>query len=178
MDTFVSKVNTILELFVGIGERLKEERVRLGMNQADFAAAGGAHRKSQGNYESGERQPDAAYLSAIAATGADIQYIVTGNRQRNGGMGESAVHQAVLEAVELLSLEKKVDARQLANAVVKLGIRNSEWAKLAVPPLASASANSKDGKTPTQDRRVSQKINAPVSGGVAGGNIIRNQRKK
>lgn len=93
-------------------------------------------------------------------------------------MGESAVHQAVLEAVELLSLEKKVDARQLANAVVKLSIRNSEWAKLAVPPLALASANSKGGKTPIQDRRVRQEINAPVSGGVAGGNIIRNQRKK
>lgn len=65
---------------MGIAERLKEERGRLGFSQADFAEIAGAHRKSQGNYESGERFPDAAYLAAIAKAGADIQYIVTGVR--------------------------------------------------------------------------------------------------
>ncbi|GBG03922.1 transcriptional regulator [Azospira sp. I13] len=65
---------------MGISERLKEERARLKLSQADFALAGGAHRKSQGNYESGERSPDSAYLEGIAAIGADIQYIVTGIR--------------------------------------------------------------------------------------------------
>ncbi|GBL46234.1 hypothetical protein SFMTTN_2047 [Sulfuriferula multivorans] len=35
---------------------------------------------SQINYEKGERMPDAAYLSAIAAAGADVQYILTGLR--------------------------------------------------------------------------------------------------
>lgn len=63
-----------------IAERLKEERVRLGLSQSEFAEIAGAHRKSQGNYESGERAPDAAYLEAIAAAGADVQYIVTGER--------------------------------------------------------------------------------------------------
>lgn len=66
---------------MGIAERLREERIRLGLSQADFAEAGGAHRKSQGNYESGERSPDADYLAAIAAVGADVQYIVTGERE-------------------------------------------------------------------------------------------------
>lgn len=65
---------------MGIAERLREERTRLGHSQAEFAEIAGAHRKSQGNYESGERMPDAAYLSAIAQTGADVQYIVTGVR--------------------------------------------------------------------------------------------------
>lgn len=65
---------------MGIAERLKEERVRLGRSQSEFAEIAGAHRKSQGNYESGERAPDAAYLEAIAAAGADVQYIVTGVR--------------------------------------------------------------------------------------------------
>lgn len=50
------------------------------MSQADFALIGGAHRKSQGNYELGERSPDAIYLAAIAEAGADIRYIVTGER--------------------------------------------------------------------------------------------------
>lgn len=62
------------------GERLKEERERLGYNQADFAALAGATRKSQFNYESDERSPDVRYLAAIATAGADVQYIVTGVR--------------------------------------------------------------------------------------------------
>ncbi len=111
---------------------MREERERLGFNQTDFAALGGVGRKSQFNYEEGERQPDAAYLAAISAAGADALYILTGQRQGQG-IGESAVHQAVLDAVDLLSLEKKVDANQLAKAVVKL------VAKSATPPAAGAS---------------------------------------
>ncbi len=67
--------------FLPIGERLRAERERLGLNQTDFAALGGIGRKTQFNYESGERSPDGAYLSAIAAGGADINYILTGQRQ-------------------------------------------------------------------------------------------------
>lgn len=63
-----------------IGERLKEERVRLGFNQADFAQAGGVAKTSQFNYEKGERSPDALYLARVAEIGADILYIVSGQR--------------------------------------------------------------------------------------------------
>lgn len=66
--------------FLPIGERLKEERERLVLSQTDFAALGGAGRKTQFNYETGERVPDAAYLAAIAAAGADVLYILTGQR--------------------------------------------------------------------------------------------------
>ena len=64
-----------------IGTRLKEERERLGYNQTDFAEIGGVGRKSQFNYEDDERKADTAYLAAIAAIGADIRYIVTGQRE-------------------------------------------------------------------------------------------------
>lgn len=63
-----------------IGERLREERVRLGMNQDDFAEVGGVQRRAQGNYERGERAPDADYLARIAERGADVLFIVTGVR--------------------------------------------------------------------------------------------------
>lgn len=63
-----------------IGERLKEERVRLGLSQAALGEIGGVRKQAQLNYEKGERNPDSAYLSAIAKFGADIQYIVTGIR--------------------------------------------------------------------------------------------------
>ena len=65
---------------MAIGERLKEERERLGYNQADFAALAETTRKSQFNYETDERRPDVRYMAAIGAAGADVQYIVTGLR--------------------------------------------------------------------------------------------------
>jgi len=65
-----------------MGERLKEERERLELTQTAFAAIGGATRKTQFNYETGERVPDGAYLAAIAEAGADVLYILTGERSR------------------------------------------------------------------------------------------------
>lgn len=63
-----------------IGDRLKEERVRLGFNQAAFAAVGGVAKTSQFNYEKGDRSPDAEYLAKVLGAGADILYIVSGKR--------------------------------------------------------------------------------------------------
>lgn len=65
---------------MGIGDRLKEERQRLGLNQSDFAAFAGVAKNSQLNYEKGERSPDAGYLAAIAEKGVDVLYVVTGKR--------------------------------------------------------------------------------------------------
>jgi len=64
--------------FVDMGTRLREERERLDYSQSAFAALAGAGRKTQFNYEIGERSPDGAYLAAIAEAGADVQYILTG----------------------------------------------------------------------------------------------------
>lgn len=62
------------------GERLREERERLGFNQTDFAAIGGLTKLTQLNYEQNKRAPDSVYLAAIAKAGADVQYIITGQR--------------------------------------------------------------------------------------------------
>lgn len=62
------------------GERLREERERLGFNQTAFGAIGGVQKQAQLKYEKGERFPDAAYLAAAATVGADVQYIITGLR--------------------------------------------------------------------------------------------------
>lgn len=63
-----------------IGERLREERDRLGRSQADLASVGGVGRRAQTYYESGERSPDAAYLGRVAEIGIDVQYVITGVR--------------------------------------------------------------------------------------------------
>lgn len=75
-----SSSTTFLGAFVTIGKRLKEEREKLGFNQTAFAAIGGVGRKSQFNYEDDERRPDAEYLAAISVVGADVRYIITGDR--------------------------------------------------------------------------------------------------
>ena len=105
-----------------ISERLKTERQRLGFSQEGFAALAGVTRRPYAEWEAGKTSPTAVQLQALHGAGADVQYIVTGQRQGQG-IGESAVFQAVLDAVDLLSLERKVDAGQLAKAVVKLCAR-------------------------------------------------------
>lgn len=54
------------------------------MSQEALATLGGVQKRAQINYEKGERHPDSAYLTAIAAAGADVLYILTG--QRAGGV--------------------------------------------------------------------------------------------
>lgn len=66
---------------VEIGARLKEERERLGLSQQAFAALGNASKRSQIEWEKGAQVPNAEFLSAIAVSGADVLYVVTGRRE-------------------------------------------------------------------------------------------------
>lgn len=62
-------------------DRLKEERARLEYKRQDALAEKlGVSTTSVSNYESGKRLPDAAYLVAFAELGADVLYVLTGQR--------------------------------------------------------------------------------------------------
>lgn len=74
--------------FLPIGERLREQREHLGMNQTDFAKAAGVSRKTLFGYEMGERTPDAAALAAWARLGLDVSYVVSG-KHSGGSTGDS-----------------------------------------------------------------------------------------
>lgn len=87
---------------MGIGDRLKEERERLGFSQTEFSAVAGASKNSQYNYEKGDRSPDANYLAAVAEKGVDILYVVTGERK------PQATDSIGGEAMELLKLYEAV----------------------------------------------------------------------
>lgn len=65
-----------------IHDRLREERERLGMSQDAFGEIAGVRKQAQHLYEKGERHPDTRYLAAIAAAGADVLYILTGQRSQ------------------------------------------------------------------------------------------------
>ena len=61
-----------------IGERLRAERNRLGLAQADFGQRCGVTKTTQFNYEAGDRTPHAEYLAVADALGVDTHYVVTG----------------------------------------------------------------------------------------------------
>jgi transcriptional regulator with XRE-family HTH domain len=74
-----------------VGERLREERKRLGYDQRGFAAKAAVSKNTQLAYEQGKPGMDVGYLLRIAELGADIGYIVTGGREGDehtaGGAG-------------------------------------------------------------------------------------------
>ena len=101
-----------------ICDRLREVREALGLSQQALAERCGITARSQRNYESGERLPDAAYLAAIAAAGADVLYILTG--QRTGGASAPAPARAVSEGDRVL-----LDNFHAAPAQVQAGVKTT-----------------------------------------------------
>lgn len=77
-------------------DRIREAREALGLSQQAIAEACGVTARSQRNYESGERLPDAGYLAAIAAAGADVRYILTGQRDGPAPVVLSAEEQTMV----------------------------------------------------------------------------------
>lgn len=67
--------------FAQIGDRLREERFRISMQQIDMAEACGVSRRALSTWEKGEQAPNAATLSKMASMGVDVLYVVTGQRQ-------------------------------------------------------------------------------------------------
>src|ERR1700687_5616131 len=74
----VTKRKTPVSTF---GQRLREERERLQMTQEQFAVLGGVKRVTQHLYELSERFPDVRYLESVLQHGADLQFLLLGNRQ-------------------------------------------------------------------------------------------------
>ena len=65
---------------MSFGARLAEERRRLGLKQAEFAALVGTDVPKQSLYENDRRELRADYLARLAAAGVDVVYILTGRR--------------------------------------------------------------------------------------------------
>ena len=100
----------------GFGQRLKEERERLGMSQVEFATACGVKRTAQYNYEANERHPDIVYLGGAMAAGVDMGYLLTGSRDlakklyAASFVANRAGEHLVLEALANLDLDGFVDS--------------------------------------------------------------------
>lgn len=98
------------------GERLREERKRLGMNQTEFALLGGIVKFTQLTYEKGDSTPNLEYLAKLEAAGVDAYYILTGKR-----MPEPTSDQLLPFPQRL---ERMVQAEQLKGASNALLLRD------------------------------------------------------
>lgn len=95
---------------LSIHERLRKIRKSLNKSQQEFADVGGVSRVTQGKYERGERNPDAAYLTAIASfEKADVQYIICGVGSAN-----------LDEIGELTDEEKAARRNRMTKKVMKI----------------------------------------------------------
>lgn len=86
-------------------ERLREQRDLLDLSQQALADRCGITARSQRNYESGERLPDAAYLTALVEVGADVLYILTGKQNFTPPPTLSAEEQTLLDYFRQASKE-------------------------------------------------------------------------
>ena len=84
------------------GERLREERERLGFSQKDFAALVPVTRKTLFNWESGAGQAATDALAIWAGVGLDVLYVVTGQHLSEVGAGLSSRQLALVARFEAM----------------------------------------------------------------------------
>ena len=114
-----SHVNDLDEIIFGFGERFKEEREKLGMTQKELAGRLLTTSRTIISYENNESPPKLLKLTLFHGLGADIGYILTGQRSvidlapdeaalLDNYRNSTADNQAVLRKVGA-ALEKQVD---------------------------------------------------------------------
>lgn len=104
-----------------LGDRLREERQRLGMNQAELGLTGGVQKQAQLKYEKGERSPDAIYLAAIAHAGVDVLYVLTGSRSFSPPAPVAPEHRALIADYDACSVADQAVIRRTAAAMAHRG---------------------------------------------------------
>jgi len=63
-----------------LASRLKKERERLGLSQAEFAKRLGIHRNTLVRYENGTREPDSGFIVRAGDAGVDVGYMLSGRK--------------------------------------------------------------------------------------------------
>ncbi|TMJ16037.1 MAG: helix-turn-helix transcriptional regulator [Alphaproteobacteria bacterium] len=75
---------------MSFGARLAEERKRLGLKQAEFAALVGTDVPKQSLYENDRRELRADYLARLSEAGVDVVYILSARRSDGDWLGTGA----------------------------------------------------------------------------------------
>jgi transcriptional regulator with XRE-family HTH domain len=135
----------------GVGGRLREERLRLGLSQDEFAAVGGVTRRTQTAYESDGRAPDANYLLALRGLGVDVIYVLTGDHLPAGSDAFVALNddeREILRKYRLLNEAGKGAVEAAMNGYIMAGeFTTSGEPDKRVPRLAANRAAAMDEQT-------------------------------
>jgi transcriptional regulator with XRE-family HTH domain len=75
---------------MSFGTRLAEERKRLGLKQAEFAALVGVNVPKQSLYENDKRELRADYLARLGQAGVDVVYVLMGRRSESETLGQAS----------------------------------------------------------------------------------------
>jgi len=122
MEQISNRPSGLDNKFVSFGERLRIERVRVGMQQLEMAEACEVSRKTISVWERGEQTPNAAVLAMMASHGVDILYVVTGQR---AGVAEATL--APVERELLLAWRHGSEqGKEAIQAVAKLAFFSSK----------------------------------------------------
>ncbi|MFV2030766.1 helix-turn-helix domain-containing protein [Neisseria sp. S1] len=108
------------------GNRLKEERKKLGLTQAQAAEKCGVSGRMWGDYERGISQPKTELFFQFEKAGIDVQYVMHGRRDETAAMPSEKLSK---EEQELLDLFRQ--ASDLGRAVILSAARGAE--KKATP---------------------------------------------
>lgn len=101
-----------------IGQRIIDERTRLGMKSIDTANTLGIHQNTFRNYESGKSDLPTSYLAKLWDAGFDAMYILTGQRIgdvaadviNNGESYVPSYHQRLVHLPDVMDINNPADA--------------------------------------------------------------------
>ncbi|SFU85657.1 Helix-turn-helix domain-containing protein [Paenacidovorax caeni] len=96
-----------------IGERLREERERLGLSQPKFAELAGTTKQTLFSWESGRTAPDGFQMAAFSAAGVDVLYVLTGERS-GAHPAHDAAEQVLLDSYRRCSAQARQHLIQTA----------------------------------------------------------------
>lgn len=140
---------------MSMGERLREERDRLGLSQPKFAEIAGTTKQTLFSWETGKTAPDAIQLSALMAIGMDALYVLT---------GQYASEDSALPPDErvLLDSYRRCDAKARQHLI-------------ATGALLSAGMSAQELSAPIKKTRAKPAGQAAQSAvGVFGGSVVQN----
>lgn len=100
-----------------VGERLREERERLGLTQTEFGVLLGVSRGTQKNYELGANSLDLRYVAALEERGVDAAYVLTGRRSTPNGQLFTAAEEELINQFRSIPEDDQKAIRRFLKAM-------------------------------------------------------------
>lgn len=115
-----------------IGARLKTERERLGLSQAEAASIGGIRREMWGKYERDQADPAVSVVAHFCAHGADPVFLMTGRNSTHPSPDTDTLRLSIQEVQAWqVRNQRFIDATKIADVVFAISeFANSEMTQV------------------------------------------------